>query len=336
MEDYLLRADRIIRLPILNLKRLDPVGKCELDSELLDLLQECCEKSNWTQEIAKCRQEYKAARFKLSPKAESLMKGICCICGGTAQCGEKAWSAAAKSYRQARRIFEDEDYEYGLGIALVALGLTHQVDNEYTEARRLYDQSRQVFERLDQEYRLWHGTSKESPYRGFCRQLHSMIRRAEAENARQLPIINLVGEATAGMPLYLPGEQYQGPIDAVVLEGGRYRVLSLESRQPTKIDLGVSIRDQEYLVVKASGDSMIEARIFSGDYLLVRKQDGEPENGQIAVFQDEDQRPIVKIFRREGDRRWLQSANPKYLPLTVTPTMRAVGVVVAYLERLQE
>ncbi len=329
--DCFWRTNKIIRLPILDLQKLDPIGSRELDPELIALLQECRAKINWAREVTECRQEYKAAKYKLRPQAESLLKGICYICEGTKQCSRYARQAAINLYREAERVFEDEGHEYGRGIALMALGMTHQSNREYEEARKLYEQSCQAFESLDQEYKLWHGVCKESPYRRFCQQLSIMIQQTESENARRLPVVCLVGEVMAGIPTYLPGERYQDPVDAVILDGTQYEFLNWKDRQKTPLELN---SEYMYFVVTTKGDSMDgpDVKILNGDQLLVRKCEVVADR-DIAVLEYDDYKAIVKRFRSEDDHHWLESANPDYKTLEFTETTKIRGRVEAILRK---
>ena len=65
--------------------------------------------------------------------------------------------------------------------------------------------------------------------------------------------------------------------------------------------------------LRCKGDSMINARIFDGDIVFVRKQP-QVENGEIAAVRIEDEATLkkVKVF---PDRIILEPANPMYDPL---------------------
>jgi repressor LexA len=150
----------------------------------------------------------------------------------------------------------------------------------------------------------------------------------------ELGFLPILGKIAAGEPLYMPGENSQDSIGEIVLDGTRYQLLSLGERKPQKGSFSPS---QEYFVLTVSGDSMIGANIRNGDLLLVKKQDSEPEQGAIAVFQEEDSGPMVKKFRREANRIYLESANPRYKRRIYdkdSPTLRIIGAVVAILEEL--
>lgn len=64
--------------------------------------------------------------------------------------------------------------------------------------------------------------------------------------------------------------------------------------------------------LRCKGDSMINARIFDGDVVYIRKQP-EVENGQIAAVRIEDEATLKKVYYTPGsDRITLRACNPMY------------------------
>ena len=61
------------------------------------------------------------------------------------------------------------------------------------------------------------------------------------------------------------------------------------------------------------GDSMINARIFDGDIVYIRKQD-TVENGEIAAVLIEDEATLKRV-RLFGDHISLEPENPQYRPI---------------------
>ena len=66
-------------------------------------------------------------------------------------------------------------------------------------------------------------------------------------------------------------------------------------------------------VLKVRGDSMIEAHIADGDFVLIRPQ-STARNGDIVVAQVEENAVTLKRFFKEKDKIRLQPANPDYPP----------------------
>jgi repressor LexA len=80
--------------------------------------------------------------------------------------------------------------------------------------------------------------------------------------------------------------------------------------------------------VRVAGHSMVDANIFDGDCLVVRRQD-DAVNGDIvaALLGDEG---VVKTFRRTENHVWLMPENPSYDPI-LGDGCRIMGKVVATL-----
>lgn len=105
----------------------------------------------------------------------------------------------------------------------------------------------------------------------------------------ELPI---VGKVTAGLPIL--AEE------------------NIEDSFPVPIDF-VGNADAFMLTVK--GDSMINAGIFDGDYVIVRQQ-SVAKNGDIVVALLNDE-ATVKTFYKEKDYFRLQPENPYLMPIIV-------------------
>ena len=85
--------------------------------------------------------------------------------------------------------------------------------------------------------------------------------------------------------------------------------------------------------LRASGDSMINARIFDGDILFVRSQD-IVEDGEIAVVLIEDETTVKRFYYdRENNVITLVPENPTYRPMRYSGAeldrVRVLGKVVA-------
>lgn len=69
----------------------------------------------------------------------------------------------------------------------------------------------------------------------------------------------------------------------------------------------------EHYALEVSGDSMVEAGIFDGDYALIQKVSTARE-GDIVVALVDGQDATLKYFRREGTMIRLDPANSAYEP----------------------
>lgn len=75
------------------------------------------------------------------------------------------------------------------------------------------------------------------------------------------------------------------------------------------------LRGGEHLLLKAKGDSMINARINEGDLLLIRRQTTF-ENGEITAVLVDGEAYLKRVFKTD-DMVILQSENPNYDPIIV-------------------
>ena len=85
-------------------------------------------------------------------------------------------------------------------------------------------------------------------------------------------------------------------------------------------------------VLKVRGDSMIEAHIADGDFVLIRPQN-TARNGDIVVAQVEENAVTLKRFFKEKDRIRLQPANPAY-PAQFYDDVRIQGKLIGVIRRL--
>jgi repressor LexA len=106
-----------------------------------------------------------------------------------------------------------------------------------------------------------------------------------ANDVRDLP---LLGKIAAGSPI-------------AALEHERDRLLVPESI------LGAG----EHFVLEVEGDSMIQAGILDGDYVVIRKTNSA-NSGEIVVALVMNEEATLKRLRRKGASIALEAANPAY------------------------
>jgi repressor LexA len=87
-------------------------------------------------------------------------------------------------------------------------------------------------------------------------------------------------------------------------------------------------------LLNVSGDSMINAAIADGDWVVVRKQENA-ENGEIvaAMLDGATAEATVKTFKRSDGHVWLIPHNPAYTPI-LGDDATILGKVVAVLRRV--
>jgi repressor LexA len=67
----------------------------------------------------------------------------------------------------------------------------------------------------------------------------------------------------------------------------------------------------DHFALEVRGDSMVEAGIFDGDTVLIKRQDAA-ETGDIVVALVDDEEATLKRLRRRGASVALEAANPAY------------------------
>jgi repressor LexA len=97
------------------------------------------------------------------------------------------------------------------------------------------------------------------------------------------------------------------------------------------------VGDGELIMLRVVGDSMIDAAITDGDWVVVRCE-SDIENGDIVAAMIEsdmsaDPEATVKTFKKRDGHVWLIPHNPAYVPI-LGDNATIVGKVVAVLRRI--
>lgn len=91
------------------------------------------------------------------------------------------------------------------------------------------------------------------------------------------------------------------------------------------------VGDGTLFLLKVAGDSMINAAIADGDWVVVRQQE-DAENGEIVAAMVEGE-ATVKTLKRSDGHAWLMPHNPAYTPI-LGDDATILGKVVAVLRRV--
>ena len=97
------------------------------------------------------------------------------------------------------------------------------------------------------------------------------------------------------------------------------------------------VGEGELIMLRVVGDSMIDAAITDGDWVVVRRE-SDVENGDIVAAMIEsdtsaDREATVKTFKQRDGHVWLIPHNPAYVPI-LGDNATIVGKVVAVLRRM--
>ncbi|GHC11060.1 MULTISPECIES: transcriptional repressor LexA [Gemmobacter] len=179
--------------------------------------------------------------------------------------------------------------------------------------------------------------------RGFIRRL--------AHRARAIEIVKLpeAMEKPGFTPRVIAGDRPAAPQPATAIP---VQVHAVELPVMGRIAAGVPIEaiseishhvavpggmlsgSAQHYALEVKGDSMIEAGINDGDIVVIREQ-GTAENGDIVVALVEDSEATLKRFRRKGNMIALEAANPLYETRVFPDHMvkvqgRLVGLIRSY------
>jgi len=91
------------------------------------------------------------------------------------------------------------------------------------------------------------------------------------------------------------------------------------------------VGDGTLFILKVAGDSMIDAAIVDGDWVVVRQQDNAQSGEIVAVMVAGE--ATVKTLKRSDGGDWLVSHNPAYTPIPADDAT-VLGKVVAVLRRV--
>ncbi|MBS3974282.1 MAG: transcriptional repressor LexA [Actinobacteria bacterium] len=123
----------------------------------------------------------------------------------------------------------------------------------------------------------------------------------------QVRVVPLVGQVSAGQP-----------------------ILAAENIEATMC-LPAELADESTFLLRVRGDSMIEAGILDGDFVVVRKQE-TASNGEIVVALL-DSEATVKRFYREANQIRLQPENSALDPIYSREVV-ILGKVIALFRRM--
>lgn len=147
--------------------------------------------------------------------------------------------------------------------------------------------------------------------------------RRDPNSPRALEILHH-GEQPADLarPIYVP------MLGQIAAGGPILAQESVEMVLPLPVEL---VGTKETFILRVKGDSMIEAAICDGDWVVVRSQ-STANNGEIVAALLDDE-ATVKTFKRAGSEVWLLPQNAAYSPID-GKFARIMGIVVAVIRKM--
>ncbi|MCQ1529888.1 transcriptional repressor LexA [Lutispora saccharofermentans] len=161
-----------------------------------------------------------------------------------------------------------------------------------------------------------HGHLERLEKKGFIRRDATKPRAIEVLDSnsfmfprKEMVELPIVGKVTAGQP-----------------------ILAQENIEDTfPIPMEFVGNDVSFILV-IKGDSMINAGILDGDYVIVLKQ-SHANNGDIVVALIDDEATVKRFYKEKGHFR-LQPENPIYDPI-ITDNLSIIGKVTGVLRKIK-
>ena len=115
--------------------------------------------------------------------------------------------------------------------------------------------------------------------------------------------IPIVGKVAAGLPV-LAQEDIEGtlPVDKSIV------------RHPEGV-----------FALRVEGDSMVDADIKNGDFIIIQKQ-SQVNQGEIAVVLINDEATVKRVYK-EGDKIRLQPENESMSPIIIDPKEKQITII---------
>lgn len=140
----------------------------------------------------------------------------------------------------------------------------------------------------------------------------------EAKRSRAIELNAAIEEESRGLPYV--GRVAAGPT-------------TLAFEQAERLDLGELFTNKDMFVLQVTGDSMIEAQIADGDFVVIKKQK-QATKGQMVVALTDEGEATLKYWHPEANRIRLQPANRNMQPIYVA-NAQVLGVVAGVVRKIK-
>lgn len=110
-----------------------------------------------------------------------------------------------------------------------------------------------------------------------------------------------------------------------------FPILAEENKNYLTLDEYLIEDPQSSFLLKVSGDSLINIGIFDGDLVIIERK-RNANTGDVVLAQI-DREWTLKILRKDSQKVYLASANPKYPPFYPHQELQIHGVVKAVVRK---
>lgn len=354
------------------LDQLDRVDNVTRD--LNELADRSRLEGRWNEAHKYCEESLNLARAFNDPRSE----GICLLHGWAVHVLKGDFEKAIDFCHRSRQAFDRVVDSYGQVLAMFSLGITYQeweADNrdptKLREALRIYGQALEEVCELKERFDFSGNVEKAKVCQRLIIEMRerfhhvaTLYARREEERKEEkrpappeelrtriisfptLQFIPIVGQIAAGRPVPTD-DDIEGYVatSRVNIDDSEYTVRVLGEG---KGNILVFDLESRYFATPVKGDSMNEAGISNGDYIIIRQPRGshpspDPQDIVAAVIKDEDREATLKRFRQRGQKIILspESSNPDHQPREFDPSewsekVEIAGIAVAVLKKVQE
>lgn len=248
---------------------------------------------------------------------------------------------AQTDYLAASQIFSISREEYSQwneAVAIYGLALVAQSLRQWGRAKNHLDNALRAFQTYgDGSLKSNLAVVQAKSRRRELRRMH----QSESEGFQSPDEIPVIGRASGGMPIVaLPVTLESGLPDRLVFDHQSFRIKGfMDSSRSGPRDFWTS---ENKFAAYVHGDSMKEAGIDDGNYVIFRRQ-ARPDIGDIVVVSIDDIDDVgivystVKRFAKRGGKIVLRAANAEFSPqeqffVESDPRIEFIGKVVAVAE----
>lgn len=164
--------------------------------------------------------------------------------------------------------------------------------------------------------------------------VHAYLKKLEEEgtitkDATKPRALKVLDESGRNLEGYISDQEIDNiPVIGKITAGAP--ILAVENVEETFPIPVQYLENSTSFMLKVRGDSMINAGILDGDYILV-KQQNTASNGDMVVALIEDEATVKTFYKEKGYYR-LQPENPAYEPI-ITQDLSILGKVIGLFRK---
>ncbi len=150
--------------------------------------------------------------------------------------------------------------------------------------------------------------------RGVAKHLESLEKKGYIERTGVSRGIRVLKDSD-GLTIDPGSDVVMIPIIGAIAAGEAVQAVQNEEEK-IPVPLWMIRRGFDYYILRVTGNSMIDAHITSGDFVIIRRQEWA-NNGDIVVALIDNEFATLKRYENDGQKIRLVPSNPEMLPIVV-------------------